>query len=123
MPRTSSVTRPRAGGERKRRALPANALRFRRRLLAWYARHQRPLPWRRTRDPYAILVSEVMLQQTQVARVEGYWTRFLTRYPTVGDLAAASADAVERSWSGLGYYARARNLHATARAVVRDHAG
>jgi len=64
-----------------------------------------------------------MLQQTQVARVEEYWTRFLGRYPRVEDLAAASSDAVVRSWAGLGYYARARNLHATARAVVRDHGG
>src|SRR5262245_14310677 len=103
MPRTPSVTRRRAGEERNRRVVPANALRFRRRLLAWYARHQRPLPWRRTRDPYAILVSEIMLQQTQVARVEGYWTRFLGRYPTVADLAAASADAVHESWAGPGY--------------------
>lgn len=123
MPRTSSVTRRRASEERNRRAIPANALRFRRRLLAWYARHQRPLPWRKTRDPYAILVSEIMLQQTQVARVEGYWTRFLGRYPTVDALAAASADAVHESWAGLGYYARARNLHAAAQAVVRDHDG
>jgi A/G-specific adenine glycosylase len=81
------------------------------------------LPWRQTRDPYAILVSEIMLQQTQVARVEDYWTRFLHRYPTVEDLAAASADAVHESWAGLGYYARARNLHAAAREVVRDHGG
>jgi A/G-specific adenine glycosylase len=123
MPRPTRITRRRASEERKRRALPANALRFRRRLLAWYARHQRPLPWRRTRDPYAILVSEVMLQQTQVARVEGYWTRFLRRYPTVDALAAASADAVHESWAGLGYYARARNLHAAAQTVVRDHGG
>jgi A/G-specific adenine glycosylase len=64
-----------------------------------------------------------MLQQTQVARVTDYWTRFLGRYPRVEDLAAASADAVVRSWAGLGYYARARNLHAAARVVVRDHAG
>jgi A/G-specific adenine glycosylase len=111
------------GGERRRRALPAHAPLFRRRLLAWYARHRRVLPWRATRDPYAILVSEIMLQQTQVARVEGYWTRFLARYPTVEDLAAASADAVHASWAGLGYYARARNLHAAAREVVRDHGG
>jgi A/G-specific adenine glycosylase len=103
--------------------VPENALSFRRRLLAWYGRHQRPLPWRRTRDPYAILVSEIMLQQTQVARVEDYWTRFLGRYPTVEDLAAASADAVYESWAGLGYYARARNLHAAAKQVVRDHDG
>jgi len=64
-----------------------------------------------------------MLQQTQVARVEAYWPRFLARYPTVGDLASASADAVHESWAGLGYYARARNLHATAQAIVRDHGG
>ena len=123
MPRTSSVTCRRVSEERNRRALPANALRFRRHLLAWYARHQRPLPWRKTRDPYAILVSEIMLQQTQVARVEAYWTRFLGRYPTVDALAAASADAVHESWAGLGYYARARNLHAAAQSVVRDHGG
>jgi A/G-specific adenine glycosylase len=123
MPRASSVTRPRASEERKRRALPPNAPAFRRRLLAWWARHARALPWRRTCDPYAILVSEVMLQQTQVARVSEYWPRFLARYPTIDDLAAASADAVHASWAGLGYYARARNLHAAARAVVRDHDG
>jgi A/G-specific adenine glycosylase len=123
MPRSTSLARRRASEERRGRALPANALRFRRRLLAWYTRHQRDLPWRRTRDPYAILVSEIMLQQTQVARVEDYWKRFVGRYPTVADLAAASADAVHESWAGLGYYARARNLHAAARAVVRDHDG
>jgi A/G-specific adenine glycosylase len=123
MPRSTSIARRSASEERRGRALPENALRFRRRLLAWYARHQRDLPWRRTRDPYGILVSEIMLQQTQVARVEDYWTRFVGRYPTVADLAAASADAVHESWAGLGYYARARNLHAAARAVVRDHDG
>ena len=123
MPRRSSVTRPDPGEERIRRALPAHAQAFRRRLLAWYGRNQRPLPWRKTRDPYAILVSEIMLQQTQVARVEDYWTRFLHRYPTVETLASASADAVHESWAGLGYYARARNLHAAAQTVVRDHAG
>jgi A/G-specific adenine glycosylase len=119
MPRRPSLTRRRASEERRRRA----GLAFRRRLLAWYGRHQRPLPWRRTRDPYAILVSEIMLQQTQVARVEGYWTRFLDRWPTVDALASASADAVHESWAGLGYYARARNLHAAAQSVVRDHGG
>ena len=106
-----------------RRALPTNALAFRRRLLAWYARHRRPLPWRRTRDPWAILVSEVMLQQTQVVRVAEYWPRFLRRYPTAAALAAARAPAVRDAWDGLGYYARARNLHATARALVRDGDG
>jgi len=93
---------------------------FRRRLLGWYARHRRDLPWRGVRDPYAILVSEVMLQQTQVARVVEFYGRFLARYPTVEDLAAARADEVRESWDGLGYYARARNLHAAARRIVRD---
>ncbi len=123
MPRLVKIARGRPSEERRLRALPANAKAFRRRLLAWYGRHQRPLPWRRTRDPYAILVSEIMLQQTQVSRVEGYWTRFLRCYPTVDDLASASSDAVHESWAGLGYYARARNLHAAAKEVVRDHAG
>jgi len=123
MSRTTSVARRRSTEERTVRVLPANAILFRRRMLAWYRRHQRPLPWRKTRDPYAILVSEIMLQQTQVARVEGYWTRFLDRYPTVEDLASASADAVHESWAGLGYYARARNLHGAAQRIVRDYDG
>ena len=123
MPRMKKIARARPSEERRRLALPANAQAFRRRLLVWYRRHQRPLPWRRTRDPYAILVSEIMLQQTQVSRVESYWTRFLERYPRVDDLASASSDAVHDSWAGLGYYARARNLHAAAKTVVRDHGG
>src|SRR5262245_11435194 len=101
----------------------ARAPAFRRRLLAWYTRHARTLPWRGARSPYAVLVSEIMLQQTQVARVIEYYPRFLARYPTIEDLAAASDDAVRESWEGLGYYARARNLHATARRVVADHGG
>jgi len=121
MSRKKKIARGRPSEERTCRALPANAKAFRRRLLIWYGRHQRPLPWRRTRDPYAILVSEIMLQQTQVSRVEDYWTRFLRQYPTVDDLASASSDAVHDSWAGLGYYARARNLHAAAKEVVRDH--
>jgi A/G-specific adenine glycosylase len=96
---------------------------FRRRLLAWYTRHARTLPWRGERSPYAVLVSEIMLQQTQVARVREYYPRFLARYPTIEDLAAASDDAVRESWEGLGYYARARNLHATARRVVAEFGG
>ncbi|HZP40096.1 MAG TPA: hypothetical protein VFD84_01150 [Candidatus Binatia bacterium] len=74
-------------------------------------------------DPYAVLVSEIMLQQTQVVRVARFYPRFLARYPTLEDLAAASPDAVRESWEGLGYYARARNLHAAARAIVTDHGG
>src|SRR5437867_12288656 len=91
--------------------LPARGRAFRRRLLAWYARHARRLPWRGVADPYAVLVSEVMLQQTQVVRVTEFYPRFLARYPGLEDLAAASADAVRESWQGLGYYSRARNLH------------
>ncbi len=107
----------------KHPALPAGAVAFRRRLLAWYGRHRRRLPWRGVRDPYAVLVSEIMLQQTQVARVMEFFPRFLARYPTLEDLAAAPADAVRESWDGLGYYARARNLHAAARMVVRKLGG
>ncbi len=94
-----------------RRAVP-------RRLALWYRRYKRDLPWRRTRDPYAIWVSEVMLQQTTVEVVEKRWTRFLTRFPTVDSLARATERAVLAEWSGLGYYARARNLHVAARAVA-----
>jgi A/G-specific adenine glycosylase len=97
--------------------------RFQSRLLAWYRASGRKLPWRRTRDPYRILVSEVMLQQTQVDRVKGYYRQFLRRYPTFDDLAAASEPAVRESWDGLGYYARARNLRAAARIVVDQHGG
>ncbi|MEO8637178.1 MAG: A/G-specific adenine glycosylase [Gemmatimonadales bacterium] len=98
-------------------------LRFRRRLLRWFRRHGRDLPWRRTRDPYAVLVSEFMLQQTQVSRVTEFYGRFLSQYPSVHHLAAAAPDAVRASWQGLGYYRRAVNLHQLARTVVREHAG
>src|SRR5690606_13305709 len=84
--------------------------RFKRRLLRWFRAHGRDLPWRRTRDPYRILVSEVMLQQTQVARVEGYWHAFLARFPTLADLARARPARVREAWAGLGYYRRAANL-------------
>lgn len=103
--------------------LPRNALAFKRRLLSWFRREGRDLPWRRTRDPYHVLVSEFMLQQTQVNRVEQYYGKFLARYPTVEALAKARPKAVRESWEGLGYYRRARNLHALARAVVADHDG
>jgi len=92
-------------------------------LLSWFAEKGRDLPWRRTRDPYRILVSEVMLQQTQVERVLQYYRRFLREYPSVQDLAAAQPAAVRESWDGLGYYARARNLHAAARTIVREYEG
>jgi A/G-specific adenine glycosylase len=87
-------------------------------LLAWYANHRRDLPWRRTRDPYAILVSEVMLQQTQVERVIPRWTAWLERWPTVEALAGASAAEVIRAWQGLGYNRRALCLHRAARRIA-----
>ena len=89
---------------------------MRARLLSWYGRHGRALPWRRTRDPYAILVSEVMLQQTQAARVGPAYRRFLRRFPTLRSLARASLGDVLREWAGLGYHRRARDLHRAARA-------
>ncbi|HKP27836.1 MAG TPA: A/G-specific adenine glycosylase [Gemmatimonadales bacterium] len=96
---------------------------FRARLLRWFRRHGRDLPWRRTRDPYEVLVSEVMLQQTQVSRVEEYYPRFLAAFPTIRDLAHAPPRAVREQWDGLGYYRRAANLHALAQRVVEDHDG
>ena len=96
---------------------------FRRNLLAWFRRHGRDLPWRRTRDPYQVLVSEVMLQQTQVARVTAYWPRFLERFPTVQHLAVATPRRVRDAWDGLGYYRRAENLRRAARHVVTHHKG
>ncbi|MFL6538385.1 MAG: A/G-specific adenine glycosylase [Chthoniobacterales bacterium] len=94
---------------------------FRRALLAWYGKHGRDLPWRRTRDPYAILVAEFMLQQTQVATVLPYYERWMRRFPTFAALAAASESEVLHAWQGLGYYNRARNLHATAQRIVDKH--
>ena len=93
---------------------------FRRRLHAWYRRNARDLPWRRTRDAYHVLVSELMLQQTQVSRVMTYYADFLDRFPTLSDVARARPAAVMEAWEGLGYYARARNLHALAKQVTDD---
>jgi A/G-specific adenine glycosylase len=97
--------------------------RLRRRLLAWFDRHRRVLPWRRDRDPYRIWVSEVMLQQTTVAAVGPYFERFLAAFPTLADLAAADEQGVLRLWEGLGYYRRARHLHTAARRLVNEHGG
>src|SRR5206468_4154302 len=94
---------------------------FAARVIAWHRRHGRhDLPWQGTRDPYRICLSEVMLQQTQVAAVIPYYERFLRRFPTVEALASASEDEVLQLWSGLGYYARGRNLHAAAKAIVQN---
>lgn len=92
-------------------------------LLNWYDQNPAQMPWRGSRDPYCIWLSEVMLQQTRVATVESYYRRFLERYPAVEALAAAPIDDVLKLWEGLGYYARARNLHRLARQIVNDHAG
>lgn len=96
---------------------------FRAKLLRWFDRHGRDLPWRRTRDPYRVLVSEVMLQQTQVSRVESYYHRFLEHFPSIPDLAKASPTRVREAWQGLGYYRRADHLHQLALRVVSDHDG
>ncbi|MCC6407408.1 MAG: A/G-specific adenine glycosylase, partial [Planctomycetes bacterium] len=94
-----------------------------RELSAWFARERRDLPWRRTRDPYAIWISEAMLQQTRVETVIDYWQRFLARFPDAAALADAREEDVLGAWSGLGYYRRARNLHAAARAIRERHDG
>lgn len=101
-------------------ALPERASAFRRKLLGWFAKEGRELPWRETRDPYAILVSELMLQQTTVAAVIPYFERWMARFPEVATLAGASENDVLHAWQGLGYYARARNLHAAAKQISRE---
>ncbi|MFN4280530.1 A/G-specific adenine glycosylase [Thermosynechococcus sp.] len=100
-------------------ALPA--LRFA--LLEWYQQQGRDLPWRHTRDPYAIWVSEIMLQQTQVGTVIPYYRRWLAAFPTIADLAATDLEAVLKLWQGLGYYARARHLHRAAQQIMANHGG
>jgi A/G-specific adenine glycosylase len=97
--------------------------RFRRALLRWYDQHRRDLPWRDTRDPYPIWLSEIMLQQTRVAAVLDHYRIFLERFPNVHALAAASEEAVLAAWSGLGYYRRARRLHRSAQQIAEQHGG
>jgi A/G-specific adenine glycosylase len=100
------------------------ARRLRRRLLRWYEHHGRKdLPWKRSRDPYRVWVSEIMLQQTQVSTVIPYYERFLKRFPDLRSLARANLDSVLHHWTGLGYYARARNLKRAAEVIVNDHGG
>ena len=101
----------------------ANLSLLRRRLLLWYRRNQRDLPWRRSRDPYAIWISETMLQQTQVKTVLPYYARFMKALPRVQSLAHAPLQNILRLWSGLGYYRRAENLHKAARQIMRHHDG
>lgn len=92
-------------------------------LLEWFSKNKRDLPWRETQNPYHIWISEVMLQQTQVATVIPYYERFLARFPTIESLASAPPDALMKAWEGLGYYARARNLQQAAQTILREHNG
>jgi A/G-specific adenine glycosylase len=103
--------------------LSSHRLAIRRKLLRWYKRNKRDLPWRRSRDPYAIWIAETMLQQTQVKTVIPYYEKFLAAFPTVDHLARAARPKVLRYWSGLGYYRRAENLRKAARQIVRWHGG
>ncbi len=119
MSRLPRTARPSPG----KSLLPWDPATFRRLLHGWYRRQHRALPWRETRDPYAIWVSEVMLQQTRVSAVLEYYPRFLSRFPTLKSLARATPARVLAAWSGLGYYRRARHLLQAAQMVVREHAG
>src|SRR5687768_546583 len=116
-----------AAAKTKPRELVAAATDRPEQLLAWYDRHRRRLPWRppagERADPYRVWLSEIMLQQTGVKTVGPYFEKFLARWPDVASLGRASLDDVLRMWAGLGYYSRARNLHACAVAVLRDHGG
>ena len=102
---------------------PPRRRNFRNELLAWYELHRRDLPWRQNRDPYRVWLSEIMLQQTRVAAVIAHYHEFLRRFPTVEKLAAAREASVLAAWSGLGYYRRARLLHAASRVIVRERQG
>lgn len=114
---------PVADPDRAATLTPAELKRFRKALQLWYAEHGRELPWRLTHDPYCIWISEIMLQQTTVVAVIPYFERFLVRFPTVHELAAADETEVLRYWEGLGYYSRARNIHKAARRVAAERQG
>jgi len=102
---------------------PRQLATFQETLLAWYRHHRRDLPWRASHDPYRVWIAEIMLQQTRIAAVLPYYQNFLKRFPEVASLARSPRAEVLRQWSGLGYYSRARNLHAAAREIVAQHAG
>jgi A/G-specific adenine glycosylase len=102
---------------------PRELRKFRHKLLAWFAAGQRDLPWRKTKDPYRIWLSEIMLQQTRVAAVVPYYSKFLARFPNLAALARARTEAVLQRWAGLGYYSRARNLHRAAKEILVSHVG
>jgi A/G-specific adenine glycosylase len=109
--------------DRRRKFDGSQTRRWRQRLLAWYDLNRRDLPWRRDRDPYRVWLSEIMLQQTRVSAVLDHYRRFLQRFPTVQKLAFAREASVLAAWSGLGYYRRARMMHAAAKAIVKQHGG
>ena len=96
---------------------------FGRTLLSWYQKNKRDLPWRNTRDPYFIWLSEIIMQQTRVEQGLNYYLRFTEKYPDVFSLARANQDDVMKLWQGLGYYSRARNLHSTAKSIVENYNG
>ena len=126
--RANVKSAPRAGATKEQKRTPATVGASRpAQLLAWYDRHRRVLPWRalpgEMQDPYRVWLSEIMLQQTTVKAVGPYFLKFIERWPAAADLGAASLDDVLRMWAGLGYYSRARNLHACAVAVAQDHGG
>lgn len=102
---------------------PGERRRFQRRLLDWFDRHKRDLPWRQDRDPYRVWLSEIMLQQTRVAAVIDHYQKFLQRFPAIEKLASARESSVLAAWSGLGYYRRARMLHAAAKKIVKGYEG
>src|SRR6202795_3245167 len=101
----------------------AGGRRFQQRLLEWFDRYKRDLPWRKDRDPYRVWLSEIMLQQTRVAAVIDHYQRFLRRFPSIEKLASARESSVLAAWSGLGYYRRARMLHAAAKKIVKEYGG
>jgi A/G-specific adenine glycosylase len=119
-------TQGRSDAERKKISAPprlSGSISFRHSLVAWFKKNGRDLPWRHTHNPYAVLVSEMMLQQTQVVTVIDFFTRWMARFPDFAALAAASEADVLQVWQGLGYYSRARNLHRTAKIIVAEHGG
>lgn len=103
--------------------LTVNSMSFSRKILSWYGENKRSLPWRQTTDPYKIWLSEILLQQTRIAQGLPYYEKFIIAFPTVHELASASEESVLKLWQGLGYYSRARNLHATAKTIVNEYNG
>ncbi|MDP5122125.1 MAG: A/G-specific adenine glycosylase, partial [Spirosomaceae bacterium] len=102
---------------------PTKELTFSKKIIPWFEQHQRNLPWRHTQDPYAIWLSEIILQQTRVAQGLPYYNRFLSHLPTIQDFANAPQEEILRLWQGLGYYSRARNMHATAKVIIEKYDG